>query len=750
MTQTLLFKEARRLWKLGFAVHWLHPKSKRPIESKWTTGPRKDWEYLSETYLEGFNLGVRTGEASKIAGRGYLACIDVDIKNPLAMPKAMQKLKELLGDLKCPEVRSGSGNGSRHLYCVTEKPFKMITFWKEKDLGEICIYSEGRQMALPPSIHPDTGKTYHWKKAIESARDLPLMEFKEPADNDVTEAKVAADKVSFDGFQVEEVELDWLPISKEIRDGIKNGTGVSDRSGYMLRASSALLSAGLTQNEVLSVLTEPSYYLGACGYDHAKTTSRKRAAEWVYRYTLKKVSEERSAVGLFSKASEVVEKKLTPEEVETQSQEFAEARNWRQDLQMNNGIPKGTIENVVIVLTNAVNPELVRRDRFSFRDIYGCKTPWGGVEGSSMGDDDTAQIRLWLGENFKFEPKKDTVNDALTNIACRNSFDPVQDWLEALPEWDGQPRLDSWLADNFGAEGESEYLAQVFRKWMVAMVLRVYEPGAKFDWMPIFEGAQGVGKSSFGRLLCGDKVFLDWLPNLADKDAALGLQGMWVVEMGELSQFRKNELEVIKGFITRTVDKVRPPFGRRWVESPRRCVFFGTTNREKYLRDDTGNRRLKPVKVGSLNFRALRRDRLQLFCEAKHLYMKKIETAETLDLTGSARIFEAKMHSEKMVEDDAHAMLEVLRNFLERLRNEPELGENFDLSKFGIADLFTGIGPLIRWRFDNRNMQFAAKALKMAGGEKWKSDGRIVWKLTNRDRLTSRPIPRQNLVESFI
>jgi predicted P-loop ATPase len=64
-------------------------------------------------------------------------------------------------------------------------------------------------------------------------------------------------------------------------------------------------------------------------------------------------------------------------------------------------------------------------------------------------------------------------------------------------------------------------LPQVFRKWLVASVTRTYEPGAKFDWMPILEGAQGTGKSSFGAVLFGQRYFADWLPNLADKDAAL-------------------------------------------------------------------------------------------------------------------------------------------------------------------------------------------------------------------------------------
>ncbi len=349
---------------------------------------------------------------------------------------------------------------------------------------------------------------------------------------------------------------------------------------------------------------------------------------------------------------------------------------------------------------------------------------------------------FWLGHRWGFEPGKDTVFNALTVIALRNSYDPVKDGLDALPVWDGTPRLDTWLKDHFEAEGSPEYLAQVFRKWIVAMVLRAYYPGTKFDWMPIFEGLQGVGKSSFGRILVGDKYFLDWLPNLADKDSALALQGMWGVEMGELSQFRKNETEVIKGFITRTVDKVRPPFGRRWLEISRRCVFFGSTNKDKYLRDDTGNRRFKPVKVGELDFDQLKLDRDQLFAEAKHLINEKIETPRTLELTSEAKEFEVKLHADKMVVDDASAMKELIQEFMEKELKKPNEKERFPFKKFKAQSLFLGIGPLSKYKFDGRNLQFVAKAIKSLGGSNWKSDGSNYWKITIQGEVLHGAIPQ--------
>lgn len=341
-----VLKEARRLYKMGFAILWIHEKSKRPVESGWTTGERKPWVYLESTYREGFNVGVRTGTPSRISG-GYLACIDVDVKDPACEKEALAALAKLLGKKTLPEVRSGGGNGSRHLYCITDKPFKMITVAKHSG-WEICVYSDGRQMVLPPSVHP-SGRGYKWHRELIGAHSLLTMEFAVPEEtklrglkagpvviddaDDFRETKGPGSEAGSEAtkalqFEVKPVDLDWLPISKKVLEGIKNGTNVTDRSGYLLVASSALISAGLDTNEVLTVLTDPSLFMGACAYDHAKTKNRNRAAEWVYRYTVRKVSSQRSAVSAFEGVEKEVSRKLSGDELEAQNEELSEG-TWK-------------------------------------------------------------------------------------------------------------------------------------------------------------------------------------------------------------------------------------------------------------------------------------------------------------------------------------------------------------------------------------------------------------------------------------
>jgi predicted P-loop ATPase len=138
--------------------------------------------------------------------------------------------------------------------------------------------------------------------------------------------------------------------------------------------------------------------------------------------------------------------------------------------------------------------------------------------------------------------------------------------------------------------------------------------------MLVLVGSQGKKKSEVAHLLAG-KWFSDNLPDLrSEKDAALALAGNWLLEMAELSAMRKADIEHCKAFLTRTVDKFRPPYGRVYIDQPRQCVFIGTTNKPDFLRDETGSRRFWPVDVVKLDLDWLRENRGQLLAEAKHHY----------------------------------------------------------------------------------------------------------------------------------
>jgi len=180
-----VLQTALELAEQGVAVHFLKPRSKAPLDDGWSTAPVNDPDRLERIYREGMNVGVRLGKFSKIGDR-YLHVIDMDVRKPGAEKAARAKLIELFGEAAVSEfvpVQSGSGGASRHFYFLTDQPFRSRKFATsgEKFLGddgrkhwtwELELFGTGKQVAAPPSIHPDTGKRYRWEadRPLASAR----------------------------------------------------------------------------------------------------------------------------------------------------------------------------------------------------------------------------------------------------------------------------------------------------------------------------------------------------------------------------------------------------------------------------------------------------------------------------------------------------------------------------------------------------------------------------------------------------
>ena len=273
-------------------------------------------------------------------------------------------------------------------------------------------------------------------------------------------------------------------------------------------------------------------------------------------------------------------------------------KNWKDQLIRNektNAIVNCT-DNLILILNNdPLLKNIVYNELANDIEITG-DVAWP-VKSRFWRDADDAQLICYINNKYTNFTKENYLN-AVTKVVDDRSYHPIKQYLENLPEWDGTPRVETFLIDYFGAE-DTPYSRAIIKKILVAAYMRIYQPGIKFDYILVLNGPQGVGKST-----AIAKLGMDWysdslsVSDMNDKTAAEKLQGYWILEIGELAGMKKADIDKVKAFISRQDDKYRASFGRRVNSHPRQCIFFATTNEQNgYLRDNTGNRRFWPIKT---------------------------------------------------------------------------------------------------------------------------------------------------------
>lgn len=250
------------------------------------------------------------------------------------------------------------------------------------------------------------------------------------------------------------------------------------------------------------------------------------------------------------------------------------------------------------------------------------KGVWRGQE-----DHDAIDIQTRISVLFPsfMRISKSIVWDAMIKVTKENTVDTAMDYMRALT-WDKEARVDQWLMKTYGVE-DNEYHRTVGSNWLKALAKRIMVPGCKFDHVLVLEGPQGAKKSTSLGIL-GGPWHVETSAGTDNKDFFMLFAGKVIIEFSEGETLTRTDHTRMKAIITTVVDRYRMPYERSTKDFPRRSVFAMTTNKEEYLKDDTGNRRWLPVKLvfEKADIEWLANNREQLLAEAYHRVMVGKET----------------------------------------------------------------------------------------------------------------------------
>ena len=209
---------------------------------------------------------------------------------------------------------------------------------------------------------------------------------------------------------------------------------------------------------------------------------------------------------------------------------------------------------------------------------------------------------------------KDTAMNSLLYVAKQNSFHPIVEYLENLEKNKNIEPVDINKISTEYLGTDNPLYDQMMKVTLLGMVARVLDRGCKFDSCLVLKGEQGIGKSSFWRILASDDWFCDtW--QQTEKDLLLTIQTCWLFEIAELDGMtNKKDAAQIKSLLSSSKDNFRRPYEATNDFHPRPSIFVGTCNRADFLTDSTGSRRFQIIDLQDnfIDLEKLKKDRLKI------------------------------------------------------------------------------------------------------------------------------------------
>ena len=234
-------------------------------------------------------------------------------------------------------------------------------------------------------------------------------------------------------------------------------------------------------------------------------------------------------------------------------------------------------------------------------------------------DRDLNSLSTQVYNELRTQLSHDNVRKNLCLLAKQQTIHPVLQYLQGLPSSDDDSELKK-LYELMQIEDESKwYERATMKKWLMQAVCMLHNSTAKdfdADIVLVLRGKQRCGKTSLCRKLAVKGAFFnDGISLDPDNvDSVRIATSAWLTELGELaSTTTRRDLHALKTFFTHRADTYRIPFAEWYEEIPRKTVFVGTVNDERFLKDDTGNSRYHVIEVPYMSYeqiQAIDTDRL--------------------------------------------------------------------------------------------------------------------------------------------
>ncbi len=291
-----------------------------------------------------------------------------------------------------------------------------------------------------------------------------------------------------------------------------------------------------------------------------------------------------------------------------------------------------SIVNLEIILEN----DVAYYRRFT-RNILGYRNEYNRKE---IQEELYTRIRTDIASSYGLQFPKEDIIDKIKELCARYLYNPIFDYLSALPQWDGLDRSGDVLnAIGVQATDPNYDIYKVYmRKWFVSCVCRPMQwmkddsdrtLNDKVDTVLVFKGNQGLKKSTFfAEILPNPNLFSDSLQRIEtnEKDASTHMLNYWLIEFAELDGLvKKSSIEALKGFISRRRERFRPAYGRTEINARRPSILVGTTNSDQFLNDPSGSRRFWAIDLTEnkkIDIAYIRKERDQIWAQAVHQFLQ--------------------------------------------------------------------------------------------------------------------------------